>query len=55
MTQRVRVEVSDQIALVTLNRPEKMNALDPEMFEAINATIDQLADRNDVRVVVLQG
>lgn len=55
MTQRVRVEVSDQIALVTLNRPEKMNALDPEMFEAINGTIDQLAGRDDVRVVVLQG
>ena len=33
--ERVRVEVEDHVALVTLTRPDKHNALDLAMFEAI--------------------
>ena len=35
--QRVRIEVSDHVALVTLTRPDKHNALDVAMFEGILA------------------
>ena len=35
MSPRVTIEVSDHVALVTLNRPEKHNALDGAMFEGI--------------------
>lgn len=34
MGERVRLNVKDGIAQVCLTRPEKMNALDPAMFEA---------------------
>ena len=37
--ERVRVEVSDHVALVTLARPDKHNALDVAMFEAITAAL----------------
>jgi enoyl-CoA hydratase/carnithine racemase len=35
MSERVLVEVQDGVADVRLNRPEKLNALDNQMFRAI--------------------
>jgi enoyl-CoA hydratase/carnithine racemase len=53
--QRIRVLRKDGIADVRLNRPDKMNALDPLMFEALVETGRDLADDRSVRVVVLSG
>src|SRR5258708_10126953 len=53
--ERVRVEVSDNVATVTLARPEKHNALDPAMFEAIVAAAEEVARTPGVRAVVLHG
>ncbi|HEY2160567.1 MAG TPA: crotonase/enoyl-CoA hydratase family protein [Solirubrobacteraceae bacterium] len=53
--ERVRVEVSDHVATVTLARPEKHNALDPAMFEAIVAAAEEVARTPGVRAVVLHG
>ena len=52
---RVSVTVADRIADVRLIRADKMNAIDPAMFEGIGAAIDALASRTDVRCVVLSG
>ena len=40
---------------VRLNRPDKMNALDPAMFEGITAALAELADDASIRVIVLSG
>src|SRR5438067_1150742 len=53
--ERVRVELSDHVATVTLTRPDKHNALDPAMFEAIVLAAEQLAAEPGVRAVVLRG
>lgn len=55
MTQRVSLAVSDGIADVRLTRPDKRNAIDLAMFEAIAATIAALEGRDDVRVVLVSG
>ncbi|HVI99280.1 MAG TPA: crotonase/enoyl-CoA hydratase family protein [Sphingomonas sp.] len=55
MNDRVSLSVADHVADVRLTRPDKMNALDPAMFEQIGAAIDALAGRKDVRCVVLSG
>ncbi len=55
MNDRVTITVSDHIADVRLNRADKMNAIDPAMFEGIGAAIDSLSARTDVRCVVLSG
>ena len=55
MTNRVTLAVADGIADVRLNRPDKRNALDPEMFAALVSTGEALKSRDDVRVVVLSG
>jgi len=43
------------IAVVTLNRPEKLNALSHELVESLHATIGEIAANDDCRVVVLTG
>jgi enoyl-CoA hydratase/carnithine racemase len=55
MSERVIVTKQDGIADVRLNRPEKMNALDPAMFEGIVETGKALAADRSVRAVVLSG
>lgn len=55
MSQRVTISVENHIADVRFNRPEKMNALDPEQIDAIIDATDQLAQMNDVRAIVLSG
>jgi enoyl-CoA hydratase len=51
----VRVEVSDGVASVVLNRPEQRNAINPEMVTALRATFDRIEADPDVRVTVLSG
>ena len=55
MNDRVRISIVDGIADVRLNRADKMNALDPDMFEGIIDAIASLASDSAVRVVVLSG
>jgi enoyl-CoA hydratase/carnithine racemase len=55
MSDRVSVHIEDGIADVRLNRPEKMNAIDPAMFEGLCNTGRALADEKSVRAVVLSG
>lgn len=43
------------VATVTLARPERRNALDPSLLEALAETFDGLSRDGDVRVVVLRG
>jgi enoyl-CoA hydratase/carnithine racemase len=43
------------IAVLTLNRPEKLNALSYELVESLHAALDGIAANNECRVVVLTG
>jgi enoyl-CoA hydratase/carnithine racemase len=53
--ERVTIAVTDGVADVRLNRPDKMNALDPAMFDALIAALDRLAGMPGLRAVVLSG
>ncbi len=55
MSDRVTLEVQDGIADLRLNRPDKINALDPAMFAAIVDAGEGLKADRSVRVVVLSG
>lgn len=52
---KVSVDKTTGIARVSLARPEKLNALDLPMFEAINQVAKDLSQRTDIRVVLLSG
>jgi enoyl-CoA hydratase/carnithine racemase len=53
--QRVAVAVTDHVAVVTLTRGDKHNALDLAMFEQIIGAADRLASEPGIRAVVLHG
>lgn len=47
--------VAGGIARITLNRPEKRNAISPELIVELSATLERSAKEEDVRVVLLMG
>ena len=56
MSDRVTIAIDDEgIADVRLNRPDKLNACDLEMIEALGAAGDELANNRSLRAVVLSG
>jgi methylglutaconyl-CoA hydratase len=52
---RVLVSVSDGVATLTLNRPDKRNALDAETVRTLHESILAMDRTGDVRVMVLRG
>jgi 2-(1,2-epoxy-1,2-dihydrophenyl)acetyl-CoA isomerase len=55
MSNTVLYERRGGIAIVTLNRPERMNALTRQMLETLVVRLEQARDDRDVRCVVVTG
>ena len=53
--RNILTERLDRIALITLNRPEKLNAMNFELACEIEEELTKLEDDDDVRVVILTG
>ncbi|MBZ0217465.1 MAG: enoyl-CoA hydratase/isomerase family protein [Fimbriimonadaceae bacterium] len=51
----VKLEISNRVALVTLNRPEALNSFTEEMHHALKDALDQVAASGDARALVLTG
>ena len=51
----VRYAVTDGVATITLNRPDKLNALNAEMYQALLAAFDRTDGDDEVRAVVVTG
>jgi methylglutaconyl-CoA hydratase len=54
-SQVVLLASADGIARITLNRPEKRNALNSELIEALKDALRRAAGVGDVRAIVLSG
>ena len=52
---RVSLTIENNIALVTLSRPEKFNAIDVPMFDAISSTIKTLKRNTHIRAVIVNA
>ncbi|MGO9215978.1 MAG: enoyl-CoA hydratase/isomerase family protein [Syntrophales bacterium] len=48
-------EEKDYIARITLNRPEVLNALNPELYEELRSLLRQIASEKNIRVVIITG
>jgi len=55
MADVVLYEVKDAVATVTINRPDRMNALTTEVLEKLPEALRRAAADRDVRCVVLTG
>jgi enoyl-CoA hydratase len=53
--QTLLLDVKDNIAVVTLNRPDKLNALNAQTVNDLNSVFDEFKENEEVYVVVLTG
>ena len=53
--EQIRYELQDRVALITLNRPEKLNAWTPTMEGELTSAISRAADDPHVGAVIITG
>ena len=51
----LKLTTEDNVALVTIHRPDKGNSLSPDVLYEIERLFKSLSERDDIRVVVLTG
>jgi enoyl-CoA hydratase/carnithine racemase len=51
----ILLDIKDRVAVITLNRPEKLNAWTPEMGTSLRRAVTQCAKDDGVRVIVVTG
>lgn len=55
MESPVLYEVREGIAIITLNRPERLNAMTPQLFTELSARLDEAKADRQVRAVIITG
>jgi len=55
MPEPILLEIKENIALVTLNRPEKLNALNYETNDLLVTLLDRIEEDEKVRAIILTG
>lgn len=51
----IDVELDAGIATIIINRPDRLNAMDTEHYEALSAAWQRVRDDNDIRVAIITG
>lgn len=51
----IKVETRDELAIITVNRPDKLNALNAATVDELRQALAQVADAADVRAVIITG
>ena len=51
----LKLDVADQIAVLTISRPGALNALNSETLDELNVALSEIEARDDVKVVILTG
>lgn len=52
---KVLLEIRDKVALITLNKPERLNALDIGVWKELMAAAEAVDDNPQVRAAILTG
>lgn len=55
MSDAVLLDVTDGVATITLNEPDRMNPLTGDISAGVEAHLDDLEERTDIRCVVVEG
>jgi len=53
--QEILVSYQEAIAIISLNRPKALNALSPLMIQELKHILKEIAQRTDIKVVILKG
>jgi len=51
----LKVEIEDKVATVIIHRPEKRNALSPDVLNEVENVFNELSENLDVNIIVLTG
>lgn len=55
MYETIKYEKEDHIAIITLNRPERLNALNIKLITELDKAVDEVASDDEVRVLIITG
>ena len=55
MYKTLLVEIDNGICIITINRPDKLNALNKEVFNDLNAAIDDIYKNPEIRSAIITG
>lgn len=51
----IGLEIRDTLAIVTLNRPRKLNALTRNHYSRLGSLLSEIAERKDITTTLLTG
>jgi enoyl-CoA hydratase len=55
MYQTLLVQTDNHISTITINRPDKLNALNKMVFDELNIALDEVLNNSDIRSVIITG
>jgi len=55
MNKNILVDIEDAIALITINRPDKLNALNKATIDELHQAFKELNNNKDVRAIIITG
>lgn len=55
MPENIIIEREGRVAILTINRPDKLNALNEQTRSELSATLDELQNDEQIRVVIITG
>src|SRR6056300_1298856 len=55
MYQNINIQINDKIAEITLNRPERMNAITVDLLKELKNEIISINNNNSISVIILTG
>lgn len=55
MYQNILIEERSQIATITINRPQQLNALNKATISELNTSLSELNNSNSIRVIIITG
>lgn len=53
--QEIIVEISNKLAVIKLNRPKKLNAINPTMYVEVTSALKEISNNDDVSITVVTG
>jgi peroxisomal 3,2-trans-enoyl-CoA isomerase len=53
--QLITLTYQDRVAIVTLNRPDKLNALNQDLYYLLGERLREIDQRKDIYITVLTG
>ena len=51
----LKLTVENNIGVVTISRPEALNALNTEFFKEMDSLLDDIEGNDEIRVVIITG